>query len=93
MTIECFQFSFLNFKKFFLLNCLISILFFFFNFLKVFAIDCYQCVSTNVTDSVGCRTPFDQWNTPYIKQCKQSIAGSSQEAYACVKIVQTIGKF
>lgn len=46
----------------------------------VSAIDCYQCVSANETDSVGCRTPFDPYSIPYIKQCKQHIAGHSQDA-------------
>lgn len=59
------------------------------------AIDCYQCVSANNTDESGrgCRNPFDQWNVPYIKKCHQHIAGHPQEAFACVKIVQRIGRW
>lgn len=68
------------------------ILIFFFLIRKVFAIDCYQCVSTNQTNGGGCRLYFDQWNTPYVTQCKQTIAGESHDAFACLKIEQTIGK-
>lgn len=52
-------------------------------------------MSVNSTDEAGqgCRNPFDPWNVPYIKKCRQHIAGHSQEAFACVKIIQKIGKF
>lgn len=65
-------------------------------FKKGLAIDCYQCVSANNSDvtGLGCRNPFDQWNVPYVKSCRQHLghSGHSQEAFACVKIVQTIGE-